>query len=100
MGIERENRFYMEAKNVEAEAPQVTPYDVYVFESESMAMFLNNSSNFEKVRMYRYILDRATEFEKIGTRDALNKMKMYLTAAMELEQTEAIQMYHNGEITQ
>ena len=89
----------MEKTNAE-EGPKVTKYDVYAFDSEGMALFLQNSNYFEKIKMYRYVLTRSKQLEAEGTKEAKDKIPFYYLSSLELSNTEAIKKYLSGEITQ
>lgn len=89
----------MEKTNAE-EGPKVTKYDVYAFDSEGMALFLTNANDFEKIKMYRYVLNKAKELEQIGTKEAKDKIPYYHLASLELSNTESVKKYLSGEITQ
>ena len=88
----------MEKTNAE-EGPKVTKYDVYAFDSEGMALFLTNANDFEKIKMYRYVLNKAKELEQIGTKEAKDKIPYYHLASLELSNTESVKKYLSGEIT-
>ena len=111
-GIERErkNNFFMETKDVEVnpieEEQELFPevrnrhYDRRIMDAELMHEFLDNSNDFEKIKMYKYILKKARYLEKLGTDEAKEMIPFCWLSSMELEITDALQKFFSGEITQ
>lgn len=67
---------------------------------EAMNRFLVRSSDYEKIALYRYALERAKQLESIGTEEAIEAIKPYWFTTLELDQTDAIRKYTSGEITE
>lgn len=107
---ERENNFFMETKDVEVNSieeeqelfPEVRNrhYDARIKEAELMHRFLEESNDFEKIKMYQYVLKKARYLEKLGTDEAKEMIPFCWLSSMELEQTDALRKYFSGEITQ
>ena len=107
---ERENNFFMEKQDIEVNSieeeqelfPEVRNrrYDARIREAELMHRFLDESNDFEKIKMYQYVLKKAKYLEMLGTEEAREMIAFCWLSSMELENTEALKKYFNGEITQ
>ena len=75
-------------------------YDSIIVDYESMSWFLEKYDDIDKVNLYRYVLEKAKALSE-QDKEANSEMISYCwLASVELEQTEAIQRYLRGEITQ
>ena len=106
---ERENNFFMEQIDVEVNSteeaelfPEVRSrhYDSRIKDADLMHRFLEESSDFEKIKMYQYVLKKAKYLERLGTEEAKEMIPFCWLSSMELEQTDALKKFFSGEITQ
>ncbi len=107
---ERENNFFMETIDVEVNSieeeqelfPEVRNrhYDSRIKDATLMSRFLAESNDFEKIKMYQYVLKKARYLEKLGTDEAKEMIPFCWLSSMELEQTDALRKFFSGEITQ
>ncbi len=107
---ERENNFFMETKDVEVNSieeeqelfPEVRNrrYDARIKEAELMHRFLEESNDFEKIKMYQYVLKKARYLEKLGTDEAKEMIPFCWLTSMELSNSDAVSKFLSGEITQ
>lgn len=112
IGVERERKtnFFMETQDIEVNSieeeqelfPEVRNkhYDGRIKDAERMRRFLETSDDFAKIKMYQYVLKKARYLDKLGTEEAREMIPFCWLSSMELENTEALKKYFNGEITQ
>ena len=73
-------------------------YDELIMDADSMRWFLEKYDDIDKVELYQYVLRKAKALSVDGENN--KEMISYCwLASFELEQTEAIKKYLNGEIT-
>ena len=73
-------------------------YDELIMDADSMRWFLEKYDDIDKVELYQYVLRKAKALSVDG--ESNKEMISYCwLASFELEQTEAIKKYLNGEIT-
>ena len=90
----------MKTQNDDVSLPMDEFYDSIITDAEDMAWFLRKYDDIDKINLYRYVLNKAKALSEEGTELNQEMISYCWLASMELEHTEAIQKYLNGEITQ
>ena len=85
-------------KNVEDESQSslFDYYDSIVMDYQKINDFIKSSNPEELIKLYKYVCRRAAELKE----EAKDMIPFYWLASQELENTDAIKMYLNGEITE
>lgn len=86
-------------KNVEDDvyASMRSFYESIIIDSDLMKDFLSKSSDEEKINLYKFVCRTAAELKGEEQKDLV---PFYWLASMELEHTEGVKKYLNGEITE
>ncbi len=94
----RENKYFMKTQSDDATGMSITEYyDSVIKSSDNMQEFLAVSTDEDKVRLYQYVLNKATELSKEDQQKNLETIQFCWLASMELEHTEAIQNHLHRE---
>ena len=75
-------------------------YDSIIEDYEAMSWFLEKYDDIDKILFYRYILNKARALSEQDVEENREAISYCWLASKELEQTDAIKKYLNGEITQ
>ena len=74
-------------------------YETIIKDTNLMAMFLKESSDFEKILLYRYVLDASKKLKDSDESQKKSNLPLYWLASMELGETEGVKKYIKGEIS-
>ena len=96
----RENKYFMKTQNDDSTGMSITEYyDSVIMSSDNMQEFLAISADEDKVKLYQYVLGKATELSREDQQKNLETIQFCWLASMELEHTEAVQNYlHREEV--
>ena len=74
-------------------------YEIIIRNSGMMARFLDESSDFEKILMYKYIMESARKIDNASPEENNTAIQFYWLASKELGNNEGVKKYLHGEIS-